>query len=122
MNTYTTGDGRQHRSLHLARAHAANFYRRTGVIIAVEPVQTIKREKLTPTLPAGHKWRNDYVLCVNPGTHHQRIYSGYFSLPAARSNAIDLIRERSATEVSIIRYSEGAQSIRDHVVEIVASV
>lgn len=34
----------------------------------------IKHEKLTPTLPDGHKWRKDYVLCVHPGTHrHHRL-------------------------------------------------
>ena len=82
----------------------------------------IKHEKLTPTLPTGHKWRKDYVLCSSPGTHRQLIYSGYASLPAARKDAVDLIQQGSATEVSIIRYSQGAQSIRDHVVEIVATV
>jgi monoamine oxidase len=122
MSKYTTGDGRTHRNQELAQAHANAFFNRTGVIIAVEPVKSIKHEKLTPTLPAGHRWRNDYVLCANPGTHRQRIYSGYSSLPAARKDAVGLIRERSATEVSIVRYSQGAQSIRDHVVEIVATV
>ena len=122
MTQYTTGDGRIHRTQELACSHANAFYRRTGIIIAVEPIRRLKHEKLTPNLPAGHKWRKDYVLCINPGTYSQRIYSGYFSLSTARKAAADMIRERSATEVSIIRYSEGAQSIRDHVVEIVAIV
>ena len=76
-------------------------------------------EKLNPTLPAGHKWRKDYVLEANPGTHKQRIYSGYFSLPAARKDALALVKEGSASEVSVIRYSESCISIRWHVIEIV---
>jgi len=75
-------------------------------------------EKLKPTLPPGHKWRKDYVLEADPGTHKRRIYSGYFSLPAARKDALALIKEGSAREVSVIRYSEGGVSIRAHVIEI----
>lgn len=76
--------------------------------------------KLSVTLPTGRKWRNDYVLLCNPGTFRQRIWSGYRSLPATRKDAVALIREGSASEVSIVRYSEDGMSIRDHVVEIVS--
>lgn len=76
-------------------------------------------EKLTHTLPPGHKWRKDYVLEANPGTHKSRVHSGYFSLPAARKDALALVKEGSAIEVSIIRYSESGVSIRPHAVEIV---
>lgn len=76
-------------------------------------------DKLKPALPAGHKWRKDYVLLLDPNSHKRRTWSGYFSLPAARKDALNLIREGSAKEVVINRYSESGVSIRPHAVEII---
>ena len=42
----------------------------------------MKHEKLNPTLPAGHRWRKDYVLELDPGTHKRRYFSGYYTLTA----------------------------------------
>lgn len=77
-----------------------------------------KTTKLKPALPAGHRWRKDYVLGLDPGTHKRRYFSGYYTLTAARRDASNLIREGAAREVSIHRYSESATSVRPHVVVI----
>lgn len=79
----------------------------------------MNHDKLKPALPAGHQWRKDYVLLLDPETHKRRTHSGYFSLVAARKDAVSLIREGSAKEVVINRYSEGGVSIRPHAVEII---
>lgn len=76
-------------------------------------------EAIKPALPAGHKWRKDYVLVLSPGTYKSRVHSGYFSRITARRDARSLVKEGSAREVHVVRYSEGAVSIRAHVVEIV---
>lgn len=80
----------------------------------------MKHEKLNPTLPAGHRWRKDYVLELDPGTHKRRYMSGYTRLMDARHDAFNLIKGGSAREISIHRYSASGASVRPHVVEIIS--
>lgn len=81
----------------------------------------IQTTKLIVALPSGSKWRNDFVLEVNPGTHKRRYISGYTTLTAARKDAKALVREGSANEVSIHRYAANIDrwSVTPYVVEII---
>ena len=78
----------------------------------------MQHEKLNPALAPSSRWRKDYVLELDPGTHKRRYFSGYYTLTAARKDASNLIREGATREVSIHRYSESATSVRPHVVVI----